>query len=52
MEIVAGEAACYRILAFISLKMEIHWKSAPLGKVPKRLPFLDKLAHDNFTQKT
>ena len=52
MEIVAGEAACYRILAFISLKMEIHWKSAPLGKVPKRLPFLDKLAHDNLTQKT
>jgi hypothetical protein len=26
LEIVAGENACYRLLAFISLKMEIHWK--------------------------
>ena len=25
MEIVAGENACYTLLAFISLKMEIHW---------------------------
>jgi putative transposase len=27
MEIVAGEAACYRLLAFISLKMELHWRA-------------------------
>jgi putative transposase len=33
MEIVAGESACYRLLAFISLKMELHWRSNPVGKV-------------------
>ncbi|MFH1935530.1 MAG: transposase, partial [Pseudomonadota bacterium] len=27
MEIVAGENACYTLLAFICLKMELHWKS-------------------------
>jgi len=40
MEIVAGEHACYTLLAFISLKMELHWRSSPVGKVPKTLPFL------------
>jgi putative transposase len=35
MEIVAGENACYMLLAFISLKMEIHWRSNPIGKVPQ-----------------
>lgn len=39
MEIVAGETACYQLLAFISLKMELHWKSNPFGKVKKNLPF-------------
>jgi putative transposase len=29
MEIVAGENACYCLLAFISLKMEMHWKKNP-----------------------
>jgi len=52
MEILAGEAACYRILAFISLKMEMHWRSNPVGKVRKNLPFFKELAHENFTQKT
>ena len=52
MEIVAGENACYRLLAFISLRMELHWRSNPLGKVGKNLPFLKKLAWDNFTQKS
>ena len=33
MEIVAGENSCYRLLAFISLKMEMHWRSTPVGKV-------------------
>src|SRR5512139_3715635 len=39
MEIVAGEAACYRLLAFISLRMELLWRSNLLGKVRPNLPF-------------
>jgi len=51
MEIVAGENACYTLLAFVSLKMEIHWKTNPIGKVHKNLPFFKKLdASENFTQ--
>jgi putative transposase len=38
MEIVAGENACYRLLAFISLKMELTWRSNPIGKVRPNLP--------------
>ena len=41
MEIVAGENACYRLLAFISLKMELHWRSTPVGKVRRNLPFFN-----------
>jgi len=52
MEIVAGEIACYRILAYISLKMEMHWRSSPIGKVRKNLPFFKELAYEHFTQKT
>lgn len=52
MEIVAGENACYTLLAFICLKMELHWQSNPIGKVRKNLPFFKKLADKNFTQKT
>ena len=51
MEIVAGETACYRILAYISLKMELHWRSNPVGKVRKNLPFFKELAYEYFTQK-
>ena len=51
MEIVAGETACYRILAYISLKMELHWRSNPVGKVRKNLPFFKELAYEHFTQK-
>jgi putative transposase len=51
MEIVAGESACYRLLAFISLRMELHWRSNPIGKVRKNLPFLKESAWNNFTQK-
>lgn len=50
MEILAGENACYSLMAFISLRMELHWRSNPIGKVRKNLPFLKKLAWDNFTQ--
>ena len=47
MEIVAGEQACYTLLAFISLKMELSWRSSPVGKVRKNLPLLKD---ENFTQ--
>jgi putative transposase len=50
MEIVAGERSCYTLLAFICLKMELRWRSKPIGKVPINLPFLRKLAENNFTQ--
>ena len=50
MEIVAGENACYTLLAFISLKMEIHWRSNPVGKVRYNLPTLRNLIEGNFTQ--
>ncbi len=39
MEIVAGENACYRLLAFISLKMELSWRTNRVGKVRPNLPF-------------
>lgn len=43
MEILAGERSCYTLLAFIALKMELHWRSNPLGKVRKNLPVWDRL---------
>jgi len=52
MEIVAGENACYTLLAFICLKMELHWRSNPIGKVRNNLPFLKALDDKKFTQKT
>ena len=51
MEIVAGEQACYTLLAFISVKMELHWRSNPIGKVRKNLPFFKKFVGEEFTQK-
>jgi putative transposase len=50
MEILAGEESCYTLLAFICLKMELHWKSTPLGKVNRNLPFFKRLEEKNFTQ--
>ncbi len=50
MEILAGESACYRLLAFISLKMELHWRANPVGKVRKNLPFFQEMAYEKFTQ--
>ncbi len=35
------------LLAFISLKMELSWRSSPVGKVRKNLPLLQE---ENFTQ--
>ena len=52
MEIVAGEQACYTLLAFISIKMELYWKSNPVGKVRYNLPNIRKLIEDNFTQES
>jgi len=39
-------------LTFICLKMELHWRSNPIGKVSNNLPFFKKLALNNFTQLT
>jgi putative transposase len=50
MEILAGERSCYMILTFVCLKMELTWRSKPIGKVPNNLPFLKRLAETNFTQ--
>ena len=50
MEIVAGERSCYTLLAFVSLKMELTWRTKPIGKVPNNLPSLRRLAEMNFTQ--
>ncbi len=50
MEILAGERSCYTLLAFICLKMELHWRSNPIGKVAHNLPFFQRLAERNFTQ--
>ena len=52
MEIVAGERACYTLLTFICLKMELHWRSNPIGRVRNNLPFFKELALNNFTQLT
>jgi len=52
MEIVAGENACYMLLSFISIKMELHWRSNPVGKVHYNLPSLRNLIQGDFTQNT
>jgi transposase-like protein len=49
MEIVAGENACYTLLAFICLKMELHWRSNLIGKVQNNLPYLKNMVENNFT---
>ena len=50
MEILAGERSCYTLLTFVCLKMELHWRSKPIGKVAGNLPFIKKMAENNFTQ--
>jgi putative transposase len=49
MEIVAGENACYTLLAFICIKMEMHWKTSPIGKVRPNLPFFQKLTPNTIS---
>lgn len=50
MEILAGESCCYRLLAFISLKMELAWRANPVGKVNANLPFFKQIKEREFTQ--
>ena len=50
MEILAGERACYTLLTFVCLKMELRWRSKSIGKVAGNLPFIQKMAETNFTQ--
>ena len=50
MEIMAGEHACYTLLAFISIKNGIYWRANPVGKVRYNLPSLRNLIEGNFTQ--
>lgn len=52
MEIVAGEKACYNLLAFICLKMELHWRKSPMGKVLTAMFRTQFLASSEFTQNT
>ena len=51
MEIAAGENVCYTLLAFICLKMELHWRSNPIGKVSTNLPFLKELEDKKLHKK-
>ncbi len=51
MEIVAGENSCYRLLVFISLRMELAWRTTPIGKMNANLPFYKQIAEKEFTQK-
>lgn len=50
MEIVGGENSCYRLLDFISLKMEPHCRAKPFGKMHQNLPFFEQIAQKEFTQ--
>jgi putative transposase len=50
MEIVAGEKSCYTLLAFVCLRMELRWRSKPIGNIAKNLPFFKELAERDFTQ--
>ena len=45
MEIVAGDNAYYSLLAFICMKMELHWRSNLIAKVCQNLPFLRHLVN-------
>jgi putative transposase len=47
MEIVAGEASCYNLLAVISLRMEVYWKRHPIT-FQKALPWFK--SKNEFTQ--
>ena len=50
MEIVAGENSCYRLLAFIRLKMEMYWSQHLPGKYKRIYPSSSKSMANKFTQ--
>ncbi len=55
MEILAEERSCYTLLAFIAIKMELHWGSNPIEKGRKNLPIWTSSKDsprdgENFTQ--
>jgi len=50
MKIEGEDASFYRLLAYMSLKMELNWRSTPVGKVPKNLPFFKELAYEHAAQ--
>jgi len=39
MEIIVGENACGHLMAFIALKIEVYWRSTPIGTIRKNLLF-------------
>ena len=45
MEVLAGERSAYVLLCFVALKLEQHWKHAPLGV--NNLPVLQKFTQDS-----
>ena len=49
MEIVAGEASTYRILAFVAMKMEMSWRKAPFRNSGFRSlkPFSGYFTHES-----
>ena len=49
MEIVAGEASAYRILAFVAMKMELSWRKAPFRNsgFRKLKPFAGYFTHES-----
>lgn len=48
MEIMAGENFCYRLLAFISSKMELAWRFNPVENVNANLPFFSQITEKNL----
>jgi len=44
------EGSCYILLVFITLKMELHWRSNPIGKVRKIYLFGGFRSNKKFTQ--
>jgi len=49
MEILAGERSCYTLLAFVCLKMEVHWRSKPIRRLAENRPFFKRLGQREFT---
>ena len=49
MEIVAGEASVYTILAFVAMKMEMSWRNAPFRNsgFRKLKPFAGYFTHES-----